>query len=265
MRIHNLRTANKAAVKPFAVQAAAEETTVWLYDFIGFDPWTQTGVGAEQFAKEIAAIKTPVIRLRINSPGGSVFDGRAMAAALKAHKSKVVASIEGVAASAATFVAVAADEVQMAKGSMFMIHNAWTIAMGNANDLMETAALLEKLDGTLVDDYTAKTGKSAQQVKDWMAAETWFTADEAVTAGFADAVVDGDQVDATYDLSAYGERAPKMSAHLEATATVDVPVADVQQASKEVAEEVSAQIENDLASAWDDACRRLALVEKTSA
>lgn len=257
MRIHNLRAANKAAVKPLAVQAAAEETTVWLYDFIGFDAWTGTGVSAEAFAKEIAAIKTPVIRLRINSPGGSVFDGRAMYAALKSHPSKVIASIEGVAASAATSVAMAADEVQMVKGSMFMIHNAWTIAMGNANDLVETAALLEKIDGNLVADYTGKTGKSEQQVKDWMAAETWFNAQEAVDAGFADAVVDGEPAQASYDLSAYGDAAPKMTAHVQVAATVEVPAA--------VAEEVSAQIENDITSAWEDAERRLQLVERTSA
>lgn len=262
MQIQALRAANKAAVKPFAVQAAAEETTVWLYDFIGFDAWSGTGVSAEAFAKEIAAINTPVIRLRINSPGGSVFDGRAMYAALKNHPSKVIASIEGVAASAATSVAMAADEVQMVKGSMFMIHNAWTFAMGNANDLIETAALLEKIDGNLADDYTAKTGASADQVREWMSAETWFTAQEAVDAGFADAVVDGPQASASYDLSAYGDKAPKATARVEVTVSADV---DESNDAAKVAAEVAAQVEIDLIAAWDDAQRRLALIEKTSA
>jgi ATP-dependent Clp protease protease subunit len=264
MRIQALRAANKAAVKPFAVQSANDETTVWLYDFIGFDAWTGTGVSAEAFAKELAGITTPVIRLRINSPGGSVFDGRAMYAALKAHPSKVIASIEGVAASAATSVAMAADEVQMVKGSMFMIHNAWTIAMGNANDLIETAALLEKIDGNLVADYTAKTGKSADQVSAWMAAETWFTASEAVDAGFADKVVDGPQVDASYDLSAYGDHAPKMSVHVEVTASADVEMT-LEDLADDKRQQIKQELEQEFASAWQDAQRRLQLVERTSA
>lgn len=198
---------NRQAARPLAVEAGADEAVVWIYDFIGYDDWTGSGVSAEAFAKEVSAITAPRIRVRINSPGGSVFDGRAIHAALKNHPAKVTASIEGLAASAATFIAMAADEVEIASGSMFMIHNAWTVAFGNAEDLLSTAALLEKIDGTLVADYVAKTGATAEQVRAWMAAETFFTAEEALAAGFVDRITDGSAVTAHWDLSAFA-RAP---------------------------------------------------------
>lgn len=124
--------------------------------------------------------------LRINSPGGDVFEGRAMATAIANHKGKVTAYIDGLAASAATYVALAAAEVVMAPGSFFMIHNAWTLAMGNADELDETSALLRKVDDSIVADYRRKTGAEDAQLREWMKAETWFTADEAKEHGFVD-------------------------------------------------------------------------------
>jgi len=238
--MHQLRATarNKAATKPFQIEASAEEATVWIYDFIGYDEWTGTGVSAEKFAKELSAITAPVIRLRINSPGGSFFDGRAIHAALKIHPAKVVASIEGLAASAATFIAMAADSVEISSGSLFMVHNSWTVTAGNADDLLATAALLEKIDGTLVADYVAKTGATEEQVRAWMDAETWFTAEEALAAGFVDSVINTDSPKAEWDLSCY-EKAPK--------------------AESQQVEEV---IED---TAWAEASRRLALMERTSA
>lgn len=190
---------NRAAARPLSIEASADEATVWIYDFIGYDEWTGTGVSAEKFAKEVSAINAPTIRVRINSPGGSVFDGRAIHAALKNHPAKVIASIEGLAASAATFIAMAADEVEISSGSMFMIHNAWTLAYGNAEELLATAALLEKIDGTLVADYVAKTGATDEQVRAWMAAETFFTAEEALAAGFVDRVTAGTSASAAWN------------------------------------------------------------------
>jgi enoyl-CoA hydratase/carnithine racemase len=127
-------------------------------------------------------------RRRLRRPGDR--------AALERHKAKVVAHIDGLAASAATAIAVAADEVLMAAGAMFMIHNAWTIAIGDKNDFLECAALLEKVDGTLADRYAAHTGKPVSELKTLMDAETWFTAEEAVEFGFASAVEGDEKSDA---------------------------------------------------------------------
>lgn len=193
----------------FRAEAGADEATVYLYDTIVSDADTAEwwgGVDPLTFARALAGINAPVIHLRINSPGGDVFAAQAMAQALREHPAKVVAHIDGYAASAATEVAVAADEVIMAPGAMYMIHNAWTIAIGNKSDFLDTAALLEKVDLTLAQSYAERTGSDLKQITDWMDAETWFTAQEAVDAGFADSVADSKpkaQATATWNLSAY--------------------------------------------------------------
>lgn len=193
------------------VAKSADEAEIFLYDAIVSDEieaeW-MGGVAPQSFVKELRAIKAGTIHLRINSPGGSVFAARAMETALREHPAKIVAHIDGVAASAATFIAMAADEVVMSPGALFMIHKGWMFAMGNADDLMDAAALLEKVDATLVKTYASRTKQDEQKIADWMAAETWFTADEAVEHGFADSVA-GTDAKAAWNLSAY-EHAPKI-------------------------------------------------------
>lgn len=175
------------------------EAEVFLYDTIvssTLEAEWWGGVDAQTFVKALRGIDADVINLRIDSPGGSVFAARAMETALREHKAKVIVHIDGLAASAASFVAMAGDEVRMAPGAMMMIHKAWTLAYGNAEDLTDTAALLEKIDATLADTYAQRSGKPAAEMADLMAAETWFTAQEAVDAGLADSVKTFDQADA---------------------------------------------------------------------
>ena len=157
---------------------------------------------------EIRAIKGGTIRLRINSPGGDVFAAQAICQAIRDTGAKVVAHIDGYAASAATVIATAADEVEISDGGFFMIHNAWTWAMGNASDLTATATLLSKVDASLAAQYAKKSGMSVDNVKAAMDAETWYTADEAVAAGLVDRIAVGAKVEASWDLSAYA-KAPK--------------------------------------------------------
>ncbi len=162
----------------------AEGDTLYLYDVIG--DW---GVSAESFAKALRAMSAEVVHLRIDSPGGDVMAGRAMATAIAQYPGKVIAHIDGLCASAATYVALAASEVEISEGGFFMIHNAWSVAIGNKADLREMADLLEKVDGTIVADYVRKTGKDEAQIVAWMEAETWFTAQEAKDLAFVDRVV----------------------------------------------------------------------------
>lgn len=194
--------ANRGTPRRYEIQtkADADEATVYLYDII--DPYW--GVGAAQFVKDLAAITAGTIHLRINSPGGDVFDGRAMAVALREHKAKVIAHIDGLAASAASYVALAADEVVIAQGAMYMIHRASTFLWGNAEDIRKVADVLEKIDDSLVAEYVRETGQDESQVRDWVDAETWFTAEEAVEYGFADRVAEADApVENAWDLSVF--------------------------------------------------------------
>lgn len=172
-------------------EAKANEATLWLYDAID-DYW---GINAGDFARAVAALAVDTIHLRINSPGGDVFGARAIVAALRGSGAKVVAHIDGLAASAATFIAANCDEVRMAEGAFYMIHQASCLAWGDSNVLRTTADLLDKVDGTIVADYARKTGQPEGRIRDWMAAETWFTAAEAKDAGFVDQVVVGPEVD----------------------------------------------------------------------
>lgn len=120
----------------------------------------------------------------------------------------VIAHIDGVCASAATYVALAAGTVEMADGSFFMIHKAWAWTAGNSDELRDLAGLLDKVDDSIVADYVAKSGKDADEIKKMMAAETWMTAQEAADFGFVDSVFDGKVEDsARWNLSAY-ENAP---------------------------------------------------------
>jgi ATP-dependent Clp protease, protease subunit len=191
--------------------ADGADATIYLYDFIvatqdEADWWG--GVAADTFVKALNGMTAPTIHLRINSPGGDVFAGRAMETAVRQHSSKIVAHVDGYAASAATYVALAADEVEIAEGGMFMIHRAWSIAMGDADDLMNTAALLEKIDASIVATYAKETGLAVDKVVEMMAAETWMTGAEAVANGFADRIAEDappaeNRVD--WDLSALGK------------------------------------------------------------
>lgn len=211
-RLIQLLADNRKAPRAFVVQAGADDDTaeILLYDAIvdsELEAEWWGGVAPEPFVRALRGITATTIHLRINSPGGSVFGARAMEQALREHSARVVVHIDGLAASAASFLAMAGDEVVMSKGAMMMIHNSWTFAMGNADELRKTADLLSKIDGTLAQTYADRSGQDVKTLADWMAAETWFTADEAVASKLADAVAESPKSDdtpaAAWNLSAY--------------------------------------------------------------
>lgn len=201
----------KVADRRFTITNKTDgQAEIYLYDSIvdsELEAEFWGGVSPKGFIQAVKDIDAEVIHLRVNSPGGSVFAARAMEQALREHKAKIVAHVDGVAASAASFLVMAADEIVMAPGAMMMIHKAWTIAMGNADDLLNTADLLEKIDGTLAQTYAARSGQDVEKISEMMAAETWFTAQEAVDAGFADTVAEDMKARNQWNLSAY-EKAP---------------------------------------------------------
>lgn len=148
-----------------------------------------------------------------------------MEQAIREHTSTVIAHIDGYAASAASYLALAADEVHIAEGAFFMIHKAWTLAWGNADDLLHMAGVLEKIDESLVTTYARETGQSAEQLRDWMAEETWFNAEESVQYGFADSIaVAAPKNAAEWDFSAYAH-APKQAPAASAPEPQNAPAA----------------------------------------
>lgn len=184
-KLFNLARANAGRGSGIRSESAGDTATLYIYDIIDAF-W---GVSAQDVATALKAISAPKIDLRINTPGGDVFEARAIMTQLVAHPAEITAKIDGVAASAGSVIALAASTVQIADGGFYMIHKGWTWMMGNADDLRSTAALLDKIDGSLVNDYAAKTGKGAEEILSLMTAETWFTAEEAIEAGFCDSAM----------------------------------------------------------------------------
>ena len=173
----------RAEGKP-AIRAESTDTELHLYVYDVIDSWW--GASAADLIAGLADAGDRTVHLHINSPGGDVFEARAMKAALAAHPGKVISHIDGIAASAATDLALAANEVRISDGGLWMIHNSWTLAYGNKTELRDTANLLDKIDGTIAAAYVSKTGKALADVQAWMDAETWFTAEEAQAEGFVD-------------------------------------------------------------------------------
>ncbi|WP_176451836.1 head maturation protease, ClpP-related [Enemella dayhoffiae] len=192
------------ARSPRSPMALAEgRASIYLYDVIG-DPWF--GVDTTALVKEIDALDVADIDVYINSPGGIAFDGIAIGNALRRNSAAVTVHVDGLCASAATIVALSGDEIIMARGAEFMIHDAWGLCVGPAEDMHAMAAQLDKLSDDMAAIYAEAAGGSAAEWRDVMRAETWYTADEAVAAGLAtrvDREVDGAEAKAKYDLRAF--------------------------------------------------------------
>lgn len=143
------------------------------------------------------------LQISFNTPGGSVFEGKEIAAAIRSYPGKTIANIVSLCASAGTSIAISCSEVVMQKGAFFMVHNAQGAAFGDKTDLRETANLMEKVELSIVDDYTAKTGKPADEIIAMMEAETWMDSNEALKNGFIDRIGGDGGVSNTWNLSAY--------------------------------------------------------------
>ncbi len=208
------------------VESAAGETAIYLYDTLVSDDLSAEyfgGVSAQSLVPQIRAIRGGTIRLHINSAGGDVFAGQAIAQAVRDTGAQVIAQVDGLAASAATLPAMAADRVEIAEGGFFMIHNAWTMAIGNANDLTDTAALLAKVDASIAATYARRSRLGIEDVRQLMDAETWFSASEAVDAGLADAISGSAQQQSGWDLSAYARAPAQAQAQRATRADADAP------------------------------------------
>jgi ATP-dependent protease ClpP protease subunit len=156
---------------------------ILIYDEIGYN-----GISASAFVAALAGAGAGPVVIRINSPGGDVFDGMAIYNAILAHSGGATTQVDGVAASAASYIALAGRTVTMSESSMMMIHNASALTWGNKADMLAVADTLGKIDGQLVAIYASKTGMPAEEITALMDAETYYTAAEAKAAGLCDVV-----------------------------------------------------------------------------
>lgn len=181
-------------------KAAQRQATVYIHDEIS--AW---GVSSDAFTREVAALDVDTINLRLNSPGGLVADGIAIYNSLRDHKASVNVTVDGWAASIASTIAMSGDTITMGRGSRMMIHNPRGGVIGEAKDMRDTAEVLDGLADDMAGIYADRAGGDPKDWRAVMAAERWYSAQEAVDAGLADQVAGSD--DATglkrFDLAAY--------------------------------------------------------------
>jgi len=184
---------------------------ILIYDIIGQD-FFGAGVIAKDIKAQLDGYKdSEEILVRINSPGGDVFEGVTIFNLLKEHSAKITVKVEGYAASIASIVAMAGDHVEIAANAMFMIHNPYVFALGDSKELRKTADVLDKIKDSLIGTYQTKASIDDKKLSNLMDDETWFSADEAKELGFADSIA-GESEKIT-DLSAYRwiNKAPSVS------------------------------------------------------
>jgi ATP-dependent Clp endopeptidase proteolytic subunit ClpP len=187
-----------------SIEAKGKSTDIHIYDEIGVH-----GITAKSFLEDLKGLKGKDITVHINSTGGDVFQGQAIYTALKNYSGKVTVKIEGLAASMATIIALAADRVEMTSNSLFMIHSPMSNVFGNKAQMRKQINALEKVETTMLSVYKAKTNISETEIEQMMARETWLSAHEALELGFVDEVLGAVKVVAKYDLSGYQNKTPE--------------------------------------------------------
>jgi ATP-dependent Clp endopeptidase proteolytic subunit ClpP len=196
---------------------ATDTAEIAIYDEIG-----AFGIPAKAFLDELKALGPMAeLTVRINSPGGSVFDGVAIYNALQRHDATITVWIDGIAASIASMIAMAGDEIVMPENAMLVLHDPSGLAMGTAADMRATADALDKMAAAMVAAYRDKSGAGDAEIEALMAAETWLSAEEAVELGLADRVEAPVRMAAHFDLSSFRNAPPRLATLASATAQED--------------------------------------------
>lgn len=193
------------------VQAAeaGADNVISIYEAIGEDPWTGGGVTTKRVAAALRQIGPRPVSVNINSPGGDVFEGVSIYNLLRAHPESITVRVFGLAASAASIIAMAGDRVEIARSGFLMIHNAWVMAMGNRNDLRAVADVLESIDTSMAGVYAAHTGGKIGDITALMDKESFISGAKAVEQKFADDFLPADQV--KEDAKALADAAPQLA------------------------------------------------------
>lgn len=193
---------------PLGVRMAKGGSELMLYGEIGWDIYSEDVIDTLRDLESVRGDLT----VRINSPGGALFEGMAIFNALKQHPRTVVAQVDGIAASAASIIALSGERLLMGEGTYFMIHDPWSVVLGNADTLRKEAGVLDMIADDMAGIYAKRSGKTSEDTRALMREETWFTAAGAVENGFAAGIVGADseaaEVTSSFDLSKFGYRHP---------------------------------------------------------
>lgn len=196
----------KAFTKPEVFEKWADEVSqlrasgegqgniIEMYDNIGYDWWTDGGITAKSVSDQLRRMRGQDVEIRINSPGGDMFEGIAIYNVLREHDGEILVKIMGMAASAASIIAMAGDTIKIGAASFIMIHNCWVIALGNRHELRETADWLAPFDQAMADVYAARTNQDVQDIVKWMDSETYMSGTTAIERGFADELLASESV-----------------------------------------------------------------------
>lgn len=200
---------------PLFVKKSDAEGELWIYEVIGEDWWTGGGVTAKSVVEALAAMKgVKTLNIFINSPGGDVFEAKAILTNLERFDAEIVVNIDGIAASAATFIAMAGDRIVTAPHGTWMVHEASAFAYGRAEDMRAMADVLDQQNRDLAEKYAKQTGKTVDEMLQVMADETWMSAQEALDQGFTDEISQLEPVEETTTASAIAAKAPALAAAL---------------------------------------------------
>ncbi|HBR4057616.1 TPA: Clp protease ClpP [Klebsiella pneumoniae] len=173
--------------------ATTDDNTISVFDVIGQDYWGE-GITAKRIAGALRAMNGADVTVNINSPGGDMFEGLAIYNLLREYEGHVTVKVLGIAASAASIIAMAGDDIQIGRGAFLMIHNCWLYAMGNRHDFAELAQSLEPFDTAMADIYAARSGLDIAAVQKLMDAESYIGGSDAVAKGLADSLLSADAV-----------------------------------------------------------------------
>lgn len=200
--------------KVFMARETGDELELDIFDEIGY-----FGIDTAQVSNMINKKKYKTIKVNINSPGGDVFDGIGIFNELLRHEATVKVNIVGIAASAASIIAMAGDEITIQENAIFMIHNAWTLAIGNKEDLANTIKVLEKIDASIAKTYVAKTDITMEEVVQMMDDESWLDADESLEKGFVHKIekIENSTNNMLFDLSCYENVPAELKRNIESS------------------------------------------------
>ncbi|EMM8865033.1 head maturation protease, ClpP-related [Klebsiella oxytoca] len=176
------------------IRAASDnDNSISIFDVVGRDYWDE-GVTAKRISGALRSMNGADVTVNINSPGGDMFEGLAIYNLLREYQGKVTVKVLGIAASAASIIAMAGDDIQIGRGAFLMIHNCWVVAMGNRHDFAELSASLEPFDTAMADIYSARSGLDIATIQQLMDAESYIGGSDAVEKGLADSLLSADAV-----------------------------------------------------------------------
>jgi ATP-dependent Clp protease protease subunit len=182
--------------RSFHAEVSGGRASLYIYDVIGEDWWAGGGVTAKSVQQALDGMKgATALDIYVNSPGGDIFEGKAIYAQIRRFPGEKVVHVDGIAASAASFIAMAGDRIITAPAATWMIHEVWAGAVGRASDLRAMADVLDMENVTFAETYAKRTGQSVDDVRAWMADETWMSAADAMARGFTDEIAEAEASD----------------------------------------------------------------------